>query len=157
MIRNNEEQLLFICREESMTMISRSVEIMADPDRVYDLISRVEEFSLYSDLIDSIREIAPKTYHWRAKLGAINIEWDAVIIEENRPWRFAWQSIKGFKNYGSYTLSPSGSGTKVCFEMEFHLPVSILEQALSPLSDRYMNRLSEDILGKIKKRLERKQ
>ena len=137
-------------------MISRSVEIMADPNTVYDLISRVEEFSLYLDLIDSIRETAPKTYHWKAKLGGIPIEWDAVIIEEYRPRRFAWHSIRGFKNSGSYTLTPSSSGTTVCFEMEFHLPVSILEQALSPLSDRYMNRLSEDILSEIKKRLERK-
>lgn len=139
-----------------MTMISRSVDIMADPDTVYDLISRVEEFSLYSNLIESIKETAPKTYHWKAKLGVIPVEWDAVVIEECRPRKFAWHSIKGFKNSGSYTLTPSSSGTTVCFEMEFHLPVSILERALSPLSDRYMNKLSEDILNEIKKRLERK-
>ncbi|MDT8318313.1 MAG: SRPBCC family protein [bacterium] len=137
-----------------MAIISRSVEIMADADRVYDLISKVEEFSLYSDLIDSIKETTPKTYHWKARLGAIPVEWDAVVIEERRPRRFAWRSIKGFENSGSYTLTPSGSGTTVCFEMEFHLPVSILEQAISLLSDRYMNKLSEDILGEIKKRIE---
>ncbi len=137
-----------------MTIISRSVEIMADPDAVYDLICRVEDFSLYSNLIDSIMETAPKTYHWKAKLGVIPVEWDAVIIEEHRPRRFAWHSIKGFRNAGSYTLTPSRSGTTVCFEMEFHLPLSILEKVLSPLSDRYMNKLSEDILTEIKKRLE---
>ena len=137
-----------------MTIISRSVEIMADPDAVYDLICRVEDFSLYSKLIDSIRETAPKTYHWKAKLGGIPVEWDAVVIEEYRPRRFAWHSIKGLKNAGSYTLTPSRSGTTVCFEMEFHLPLSILEKVLSPLSDRYMNKLSEDILTEIKKRLE---
>ncbi len=137
-----------------MTIISRSVEIMADPDTVYNLICRVEEFGLYSKLIDSIRETAPKTYHWKAKLGGISIEWDAVVIEEYRPRRFAWHSIKGFKNSGSYTLTPSHSGTTVCFEMEFSLQLSILEKALSPLSERYMNKLSEDILSEIKKRLE---
>lgn len=137
-------------------MISRSVDIMADPDTVYDLISRVEEFSLYSNLIESIRETAPKTYHWKAKLGVIPLEWDAVVTEECRPGRFAWHSIRGLNNSGSYTLTPSGSGTTVCFEMEFHLPVSILEQALSHLTDSYMNRLSEDMLREIKKKLERK-
>lgn len=137
-----------------MTIINRSVEIMADADRVYDLICRVEEFSLYSNLIDSIRETAPKTYHWKAKLGIIPIEWDAVIIEDYRPRRFAWHSIRGFKNSGSYTLSPSQHGTTVHFQMEFSLQLSIVEKALSPLSDRYMNRLSRDILNEIKKRLE---
>ncbi len=138
-------------------MISRSVEIMADPDTVYDLICKVEGFSLYSDLIESIKETAPKTYHWEAKLGVIPLQWDAVVTEECRPRRFAWHSIRGLKNSGSYTLTPSGSGTTVCFEMEFHLPVSILEQALSHLTDSYMNRLSEDMLSEIKKKLERKQ
>ena len=127
---------------------------MAAPDAVFDLICRVEDFSLYSKLIDSIRETAPKTYHWKAKLGGIPIEWDAVVIEESRPRRFAWHSIKGFKNAGSYTLTPSRSGTTVCFEMEFNLQSSILEKALSPLLDRYVSRLSEDILTEIKKRLE---
>ena len=140
-----------------MTVISRTVEIMADAEEVYDLISNVEEFSLYSDLIESIRETAPKTYHWRARLGVIPVEWDAVVTEERPPWRFVWQSTSGFKNSGSYTLTHSGKGTKVCFEMEFHLPVSIMEKALSPLSNSYMNSLSEDILSEIKKRLEGKQ
>jgi uncharacterized membrane protein len=130
---------------------------MANPDAVYDMICRVEEFSLYSDLIDSIKETAPKTYHWKAKLGVIPVEWDAVIIEEYRPRRFAWHSIKGFENAGGYTLTPSYSGTTVCFDMEFHLPLPILEKTLSPLTDRYINKLSEDILSEIKKRLEVKQ
>lgn len=137
-------------------IISRTVDIKATPDRVYDLICMVEEFSLFSDLIDSIKETAPKTYHWKARIGVIPIEWDAVIIEDCRPRRFAWHSIKGFQNSGSYTLTPSSSGTTVCFEMEFHLTVSILEQALSHLTGSYMNRLSEDMLSEIKKKLERK-
>ena len=137
-----------------MTTFSQTVDILAAPDAVFNLISRVEEFSQYSKLIDSIRKTSEKSYHWKAKFGGITLEWDALIIEEYRPWRFAWHSIKGFKNSGSYTLTPSPSGTKVCFEMEYNLKTSLLEKALSPLSDRYINRLSEDILGEIKKKLE---
>ncbi len=127
---------------------------MAAPDAVFDLICRVEEFSLYSELIESIRETAPKTYHWKAKLGGIPIEWDSVVIEEYRPIRFAWHSIKGFENSGSFTLTSSPSGTTVCFEMEYNLHTYLLEKVLSPLSDHYMNRLSEELLAQIKKRLE---
>lgn len=56
-----------------MTIISWSVEIMADSDAVYNLICRVEDFSIYSNLIDSIKETAARTYHWKAKLGLYHV------------------------------------------------------------------------------------
>jgi len=141
-------------RNISLKSYSQTVEIRASPEAVFDIISQVENFSQYTKLIKSISKIKEKTYHWKAHLGAFPIEWDAVILEEYRPWRFAWHSIKGFQNSGSYTLTPTPEGTSICFEMEYHLKTSFMEKALSPLSDRYIKKLSQEILSAIKNRLE---
>ena len=137
-----------------MTRYSETIEINAPPSEVFNLIRRVEEFSRYSTLITSVVKTGEMGYRWKARFSGIRLEWDAVVTENYPPWRFAWQSVKGFQNAGSYTLTPSEKGSRVCFEMEYNFKSSLVEKTLSSLSDRYVKKLSQEILAEIKKRLE---
>ena len=140
-----------------MPEISHTVEIKASPESVHDLISHVEDFVFYSKYIKSIKKTAPDTYHWIFHAAGLSLEWDAVVTENLRPRRFAWQSINGFNNSGYYTLIPSEAGTKLILVMEYHLPVTILEKAMSILSDAFIKKVEDEILSRVKERLEREE
>ncbi len=137
-----------------MSEISHTVEIKASPESVYDLISHVEDFAFYSKYVKSIKKISPDTYHWIFHATGLSLEWDAVVTENLRPRRLVWQSINGFSNSGYYTLVPSEAGTKLFLVMEYHLPVTILEKAMSFLSDALIEKMEVEILSRVKERLE---
>lgn len=138
-----------------MPIIEETIEIKAKPEAVYDLIVRIEDFSLYTGIIKEITAVSPRTYHWTVRIDGISLEWDALITEQIRPERFAWRSVAGVANSGSYTLAPIPAGTKVSFSMEYHLPSRLLEKTLAPLVEPLIRQVSSDILAAVKDRLER--
>jgi uncharacterized membrane protein len=139
-----------------MPSIRETVEIKASPEAVFDLIVRVEDFSLYTGIISEIKATAADTYRWRVRVGGVSLDWDAVVTECVRPTHFAWRSIRGVVNSGSYHLAPSPVGTVMSLMMEYHLPNRLLEMALAPLVDPLIRKVSSDILTAVKERLEAK-
>ncbi len=139
-----------------MLSIRETIEIKASPETVFDLIVRVEDFSLYTGIISEIKAIAADTYRWRVRVGGISLDWDTVVTECVRPSTFAWRSIRGVINSGSYHLAPSPVGTVVSFMMEYRLPNRLLEMALTPLVDPLIRKVSSEILAAVKERLEAK-
>lgn len=139
-----------------MPLIKETVEIKVSPEEVFDLIIRVEDFSRYTNIISEIKAIGADTYHWRVRVGGISLDWDTVVTECVRPNSFAWRSIRGVVNSGSYHLAPSPVGTVVSFIMEYRLPNRLLEMALAPLVDPLIKKVSSEILAAVKKRLEAK-
>ena len=137
-----------------MPTIQETVEIKADPEAVFDLIARVEDFSLYTDIIKEIKAIAPETYRWVVRVAGVTLDWDVALIECERPRHFAWRSIRGITNSGSYHLAPSPVGTVVSFMMEYRLPNRLLEKALAPLIDPLIRKVGSEILFAVKGRLE---
>ena len=139
-----------------MTSIRETVEIKASPEAVFDLIVRVEDFSLYTGIISEIKATAADTYHWRVRVGGISLDWDTVVTECVRPNAFAWRSISGVVNSGSYHLAPSPVGTVVSFMMEYRLSNRLLEMAFAPLVDPLIRKVGSEILAAVKERLEAK-
>jgi ubiquinone/menaquinone biosynthesis C-methylase UbiE/ribosome-associated toxin RatA of RatAB toxin-antitoxin module len=137
-----------------MPTVHETVEIKADPDTVFDLIMRIEEFPLYTDALEEVRAIGPDTYHWTAKAHGIRLEWDSVVTDCERPKRLAWRSIKGVVNSGGYTLTPLPGGTRVSFSLEYRFPSRLLEKLLGPLITRLTRNTAVEILGRVKRRLE---
>ena len=137
-----------------MQVIQQHAEIGASPDDVFDLITRIEEFPLYSDLLKEVRAIGPDRYHWVASAHGISLEWDAIVTERDRPRRIAWRSIKGFVNSGAYELSPSPPGTAVSISFEFDFPNRALEKLLSRLVKPLVRNAAAQILARVKQRLE---
>ncbi len=137
-----------------MSSISEKVFINAPPERVFDLICRIEDFAGYSSHIKEIKEVSPGIYRWRIEFMGFTLEWEAIVVESTRPERFAWRSSTGVFNTGSYELKGISGGTEVAFKMEFSLTGSPLEAVIAPLLNRIIAHVAEELLVKIKARLE---
>lgn len=138
-----------------MPFIERVVEIKASPEKVFDLIARPEDFSEYSSLVKKVTATGDETYHWVAGIYGIEVEWDAKVVEKIKPERFAWQSIKGVENSGSYTLKPIEGGTMVIFHMEYHLPSAVLENLARVFAGGFIEKMASELLENVKDVLEK--
>ena len=138
-----------------MPIIKKVVDIKASPENVFDLIARPEDFPRYSSLIKKVTAIGHSAYHWIVDIYNIEFEWDAKVVELIKPERFAWQSIRGIQNSGSYTLKPIKNGTRITFSMEYLLPNIILEELAQVITEGYMERMASEILENVKKELEK--
>ncbi len=137
-----------------MPSIRETVDIRAEPEAVFDLIARIEDFPLYADFIREVRVTGDKTSHWTAQILGLSLEWDAVVTECHRPRQFAWQSVSGAASRGSYTLERVSSGTRVSFSMEYRFPKPFIERALGPFAGPFAHRKATRVLAKVKQRLE---
>lgn len=137
-------------RVEPLPSIEKIIDIKAEPQAVFDLIARVEDFDRYSSVIKEVRRIGPNTYHWRVGVLGLLLEWDGVVTERIPPHRLAWRSLRGVENSGVYTLTPSAMGTTVHLCLRYRVPNPILSTAVAPL----MQRVSDEMLTAMKQRLE---
>jgi uncharacterized membrane protein len=136
--------------------ITKVVDIQSSPEKVFDLISMVEDFFSYSTLIKEVKKLAPKKYRWTVEIAGISFEWDAVITQFERPVKFGWSSVKGLKNSGAYKLRAVDGGTRVYFTMEYHLPLGILDRLAGSLMENFMESVAQEVLTNVKRRLEGK-
>jgi uncharacterized membrane protein len=73
--------------------ISASISVGCDISFVYKLWKDVEKFPLFMKDIVSIRAIDPVKSHWKMRLApGIEMQWDAVIIEDKPDEVIRWKS-----------------------------------------------------------------
>ncbi|MEE9590963.1 MAG: SRPBCC family protein [Thermodesulfobacteriota bacterium] len=133
--------------------ITKVVEIETSPEKVFDLISNVEDFSSYSSLIKGVKKLTPNRYRWTAEIAGISFEWDAAITQFERPVNLGWSSVKGLKISGTYNLKAIDGGTRVYFTMEYHLPIHILDRLTEPLIENLLQSVAQEVLTNVKRRL----
>lgn len=138
-----------------MPVIEHSTVIKAAPAAVFDLISRVEDFSKYTTTIKEIHALAPQAYRWRIGFAGLELGWDVVVTEAERPRRFSWRSTRGVENSGGFVLVPTDSGTEVRFIMEYRLGNPLLEKILEPFTAPLMRKVAAELLAQVRRRLER--
>jgi uncharacterized membrane protein len=129
-----------------MPTIERTARIAASPEQVYDVISRVEDYPRFSPAVRRIDVLAPGRYRWIAGPGLLRLEWEAEITAAQRPHHFAWRSLSGFTNSGSWDLAPAGAATKVRLRIEYHLTGTSLDRALHALAAPLLDRLGHQLL-----------
>lgn len=137
-----------------MPTIVQTIDIAATPQRVYELIAHVEGFAEFTEVI---REIVPRggdVYHWVVKAAGVTLEWEAQVIERAPPQRFAWRSLSGVENTGTWDLEPIADGTRVSFTLEYHLASRLLEKAVARAANPLIRKVEAQIMGRVKQRLE---
>ena len=137
-----------------MPAVERTLFIRAAPEAVFDLISRVENFSQYSPAIREVRAIGRDTYHWVVSVAGFALDWDSVVTEKTRPARFAWRSVRGVENGGLFRLAPADGGTEVRFTMSYRLASPLLERIVDAIAAPLMQRVAAELLEQVRRRLE---
>ena len=145
---------MLIFNRFGMASANYKIDVNAPPESVFDLISKVEGFKNYSKLIRDIKEVSPGRFLWRVEYLGVSFEWVSEVTVSERPRRFAWKSVSGTYNVGSYTLEPANGGTKVVFEMEFHIQPRHVNTFARPVLSLVMTMVAKELLDSVKRELD---
>ncbi len=138
-----------------MPTIEHTISIRAAPEAVFDLISHVEDFPRYSRIIHAVRSLGHDTWRWTIRVAGFELEWDAVVTgATQRPRHFAWHSIRGVENSGSFDLQPATGGTEVRLAMSYRLANPLLERLVDTVAAPLMQRVAAELLEQVRRRLE---
>jgi uncharacterized membrane protein len=93
--------------------VEKDVTVNAPIAKVYGLWTDFTNFPRFMNNVESVTEKGNDTYHWKAKVGPIEKEWDAQVkgLVPNRS--VTWQSTSGAENAGAVTLSERGNITEM--------------------------------------------
>lgn len=136
-----------------MATIEHRAILDAPPERVFALLSRVEDFADYSDLIRSIERLDEDHYRWHVHVLGMDWEFTVEVTELRAPDVLAWTSVKGVRNSGRYALSPVPEGTEVVLILEYEVKNRLLEKAVRKATQPLVTKVSQQILDRVAERL----
>ncbi|HSP01517.1 MAG TPA: SRPBCC family protein [Thioalkalivibrio sp.] len=136
-----------------MPIIEHEVEIAATPEAVFALISRVEDFALYSDSVETVTPLGQDRYRWQVRALGMSLSFEVEVTECTPHERLAWRSVTGVKNQGSYQLSAVEGGTRLTLCVEYSLKSRLVEKAVNKAAKPLVHKLSAEIVGRVEARL----
>lgn len=137
-----------------VTIITKKVEISSAPEVVYKLIVDVEKLSEYSSVISEIKKVGSNLYRWKAHINGAWFDWESTFTKQEEPSYISWRSVSGLKNEGYYQIEPYNNGSKVTFQMEYHLSPRFLEKSLQIIIEPLIEKTFVEILMNLKAKLE---
>ncbi|MDR5898776.1 SRPBCC family protein [Halomonas vilamensis] len=136
-----------------MATIQHSEILSATPDRVFALLSRVEDFTDYSDLIQRIEPLGDDRYRWYVRAVGMDWTFDVEVTETKAPEVLAWKSLDGVKNQGRYQLRSVPNGTEVSLTLTYEIRNRFLEKAVNKAVNPLVGKVSRQILERVEARL----
>ena len=141
-----------------MARIEQSIEINASAEMIWPII-RWDRVPEWMDIIKKVeytskeKDSVGATAHWIGEAGGVKSEWDTETTEWETNKRGAWRTTGGtFTGVGAMTLSPTRTGTKATFMMDYDLPYSILGKIIDKLRvQRAIEKGTTRALEKLKK------
>lgn len=99
--------------------VEKDVTVNAPIEKVFALWTDFVNFPRFMDNVESVTATGNDTYHWKAKIGPIEKEWDAQVkgLVPNRS--VTWHSTSGAENAGAVTLSERGNITEMHVVIEY--------------------------------------
>ena len=146
-----------------MGKVTKSIEIEAPPEKVFDFINDMEKSNKMSKGV-SEGEYTSKgpigvgtTLHMVGKVGGTQAEFDMIITEflKNRKVSMRTIGSSRFKMKGSMILEPTAKGTKLINTMDYEMPYSILGKIIDKVKvQKDLEKQTGDSLRDTKKALE---
>lgn len=140
-------------REKLMATIEHSEIIKAPPERVFELLRRVEDFADYSDLIRSIDTLGNDRYRWHVRAVGMDWSFEVAVTEIRPPYVLAWESLEGVKNQGRYQLRAVPGGTEVGLTLNYEIRNRLMAQAVNKAAKPLVGKVSRQILERVEARL----
>ena len=136
-----------------MAIIEHSEVVNAPPERVFELLRRVEDFADYSDLIRSIDSLGENRYRWHVRAVGMDWAFDVLVTEIQPPHTLAWESLDGVKNQGRYQLREVPEGTEVALTLSYEIRNRLMEKAVNKAAKPLVGKVSRQILERVQERL----
>ena len=138
--------------------VEKTIRIDASPEQVYDMFANYENFPRFMSNVVEVRDLGDRRSHWVVKGPAgTEFAWNAVLTEQDRGHRLAWQSEPGAEvdQAGTITLEPFRSGTRVTVHMSYRPPAGAVGQAVASLLGSDPKRQMDQDLARMKSLVER--
>ena len=103
-----------------MERITKTFEIDAPVQKVYNQWTQFEEFPRFMDGVKEVRQLDDTHLHWKASIAGKDKEWDSEIVEQVPDQRIAWRSTSGAPNAGTVRFEPLNKDrSRVHLTMEY--------------------------------------
>ena len=89
-------------------VIESSIEVAVPVSAAYNQWTQFEEFPLFMDGVEEVRQLDDMRLHWVASVGGRRAEWEAKILEQHPDRQISWISEDGKKNRGTVTFESLG-------------------------------------------------
>ncbi len=89
-------------------MIEEQIDIDVPVTTAYNQWTQFEEFPLFMEGVDDVRQLGDTKLHWTASIAGTRAEWDAKILEQVPDQRIVWTSTDGKDTRGTVTFEPLG-------------------------------------------------
>lgn len=136
-----------------MATIEHEAIIRAQPDAVFDLISRVESFVDLTQAVTDIEALGQEQYRWEVRVAGFHLHFKVEVTEVESPTRFAWRSLGGVQHQGRYTLARHPLGTRLQLTIDYHLRNRLLESLTRRKADSLVKRFSDEIVANVESML----
>ena len=137
--------------------LQKAIEIKASPEVVFDAWSKYENFPYFMSHVLEVRDLGERRSHWivEGPMGA-TIEWDAVLIDSERPTLLSWRSEPGsaVEHTGSVRFDPAEGGTRATVRLSYHPPGGALGHGVVTLLGRDPKHELDDDLMRMKSFIE---
>jgi uncharacterized membrane protein len=137
-----------------MERVTKTFEINAPVQKVYNQWTQFEEFPRFMDGVKEVRQLDDTHLHWRASIAGKDKEWDAEIVEQVPDQRIAWRSTSGAPNAGTVRFEPlNKERSRVHLTMEYE-PKGFIENVGDAVGvvDRKLEKAVEDFKRLIEQR-----
>jgi uncharacterized membrane protein len=117
--------------------VQKTIEIAAPIERVFELLSRPENFPRFMRHVLDVKKISEGRYRWRVEgPGGMPFEWEGVVtqLEPNR--LIAWKTVDGtlVRNAGVVRFESEPSGlTRVHVRLSYNPPAGAIGHAVAKL------------------------
>jgi len=88
--------------------IVEQIEVGVPVSTAYNQWTQFEEFPLFMEGVDDVRQLDDTRLHWVASIGGSRAEWDAKIIEQLPDERISWTSESGQHTRGEVSFESLG-------------------------------------------------
>jgi uncharacterized membrane protein len=103
-----------------ISTIDESIEVGVPVSAAYNQWTQFEEFPLFMEGVDDVRQLDDTRLHWVATIGGQTAEWDAKILEQHPDTQISWISEDGKKTRGTVSFEPIGeSKTLIRLSMSY--------------------------------------
>jgi uncharacterized membrane protein len=93
-----------------ISTIDEAIEVGVPVSTAYNQWTQFEEFPLFMEGVDDVRQQGDTRLHWVATIAGRTAEWDAKILEQHPDRQISWISEDGKKTRGTVTFEPIGEG-----------------------------------------------
>ncbi len=138
-----------------MGKLTKSIEIAASPETVFDFIIDMEKMNKAHEGFTEAQYTSNgpvgvgTTAHFIGTHGGSRTEWNMEITEFEQNKRVSWNSLGPDKLTMIYTVEPTSNGTKLTHFGEYELPYSVLGKLVDKL------KVSKDVEKEVTLQLEK--